>query len=123
MKTLKVFQIPVVEWILVVPLDLQGESGAIENFHVIDFMGDGFFLNAIHDFSYLKAVFLPASIGEIFAETLSQLPFATTTANQLFRRNPNARESLLQFRHCTAHIVRKNRFGVVQRENLKAFLS
>jgi len=55
MQTLEIFKVAIEEWVLVVPLDFERDKFSVrECSDMIDFMGDGFLLDAVDDFLDLK---------------------------------------------------------------------
>ena len=67
MQPLKVLQVAVEKWILVVPLDLKSNrfvtlevSG--ERLYVVDFVGDGFLFNSVDDFLDFEVFFPPPKV-------------------------------------------------------------
>jgi hypothetical protein len=83
-QPLKVLQVAVEEWILVVPLDFERDDAAIgEGTDMIDLMGDRLPLDAVDALFDREIDLVPAQLGQGAPETLSALCLASTRADDL----------------------------------------
>lgn len=91
MESLKVLQIPVKEWILVVPLNFKSYRSQVHSAHVVDLMRSGRPFLIIDDLADHDVAFAPPLLGQCSPETLGRLRFPATTANQLDIRDLHIR--------------------------------
>lgn len=89
-------------------------------FDMIYFVRDGFLFNAIYNLLYLEAMLGPAmNLGKRFPYPLREFAFSTTSINEFFCGYRNAKKNTLDFVGSLTHIMSKNGFRVVKRDNLE----
>jgi hypothetical protein len=96
-EPLEVLKITIKKWVLVIPSYLHRELAVANGPDVINLMADRFSLYTIDELLYFKTVPSPAEMSELASQTLGDLGFTPTSANQGFDRNAEGSENIFQF--------------------------
>ena len=112
MQSLKVIQISIVEWILIVPFNFQREGTVIKDFHMVNGVTGCLSLPIIYKFPYLKLSFRPFLFFKCLPQSLRNWRFAVATAHKLFNLNREASQYIRDIFQGVREVIGKNCLSV-----------
>ncbi len=97
MQPLKILQVTIEEWILVIPFYFKGKLEPPEFLDVIDLVRNRLPLNAVYNFANFKDKFVPSGSVEGVTHSLRTLSFTASRSNDFCNRNRKIQECSLKF--------------------------
>ena len=113
MESLKILEVAIEEWVLVVPLYFQGNSTVISSPHMVDLVRNHSPFPAIDGFSDDDVAFDPIQFGQGSSEALGETCLAATAADQFHIRDSYRREGGAQFAQRHWEVPDQNRLRMV----------